>query len=144
MENVLTPSSQAKEDQVRQRRFINYPNIHRILRFCSKFWNNAERNSALTWSNSISFWIPWYPCSFSMYYLRSICFSMHYLIDIFVLCMFVCFIMIEIVHLVCMQNFPEVNISYSLICTCTCEYQEVRNVSFSENFAFVLNEWPHS
>ena len=25
--------------------------------------------------------------------------------------------------------------------TRTCAYQGVRNVSFSENFAFVLNEW---
>ena len=25
--------------------------------------------------------------------------------------------------------------------TCTCAYQGVRNVSFSENFAYVLNEW---
>ena len=24
----------------------------------------------------------------------------------------------------------------------TCAYQGVRNVSFSENFAYVLNEWP--
>ena len=32
------------------------------------------------------------------------------------------------------------NISYTLIRTCTCAYQEVRNVSFSENFAYGLNE----
>ena len=31
-------------------------------------------------------------------------------------------------------------ISYPLIPTRTCGYQGVRNVSFSENFAYVLNE----
>ena len=30
---------------------------------------------------------------------------------------------------------------YPLICTCMSEYQRVRNVSFTENFAYVLNEW---
>ena len=39
-----------------------------------------------------------------------------------------------------MQNFPKTNISYPLICTCTCAYQGVKNNSFSENFAYVLNE----
>ena len=29
-----------------------------------------------------------------------------------------------------------------LIRTRTCAYQGVRNVNFSENFAYVLNEWP--
>ena len=33
------------------------------------------------------------------------------------------------------------DISYPLIRTRTCPYQGVRNVSFSENFAYVLNEW---
>ena len=33
-------------------------------------------------------------------------------------------------------------ISYTLISTPTCLYQGVRNVSFSENFAYALNEWP--
>ena len=32
------------------------------------------------------------------------------------------------------------NISHSLICTPKCAYQVVRNVSFLENFAQVLNE----
>ena len=32
------------------------------------------------------------------------------------------------------------NISYTLIRTRTSVYQGVRNVSFSENFAYVLNE----
>ena len=36
--------------------------------------------------------------------------------------------------------FRKTNISYSLIRTRSCVYQEVRNVSFSENFAHVLNE----
>ena len=35
----------------------------------------------------------------------------------------------------------KTNISYSLIRTRTCVYQGVRNVSFSENFAYQLNEW---
>ena len=30
---------------------------------------------------------------------------------------------------------------YLLIRTCACAYQGVRNVSFSENFGHVLNEW---
>ena len=40
------------------------------------------------------------------------------------------------------QNFRK-NISYPLICTRTCTYQGIRNVSFSENFAYLLNEWSH-
>ena len=32
-------------------------------------------------------------------------------------------------------------ISYPLIQTRLCAYQEVRTVSFSENFTYVLNEW---
>ena len=39
------------------------------------------------------------------------------------------------------QNFPKTNISYLLIRTRTCEYQGVRNVSFSEHCACVINEW---
>ena len=35
----------------------------------------------------------------------------------------------------------KTNISCRLIRTRTCAYQGVRNVSFSENFAFVLNKW---
>ena len=36
--------------------------------------------------------------------------------------------------------FRKTNISYPLIRTRSCAYQEVRNVNFSENFAHVLNE----
>ena len=32
-------------------------------------------------------------------------------------------------------SFPKNDISYPLICTCTCAYQWVRNVRFSENWA---------
>ena len=39
------------------------------------------------------------------------------------------------------QKFPKTNISYSLISSCTCSYLGVRNVIFSENFAYVLNRW---
>ena len=35
-------------------------------------------------------------------------------------------------------------ISHPLIRTRTCAYQRVRNVSFSENCAYVLNEWSHT
>ena len=35
--------------------------------------------------------------------------------------------------------FRETNISTPLILTRTCAYQEVRNVSFPENFAYLLN-----
>ena len=38
--------------------------------------------------------------------------------------------------------FRKTNISNPLIRTRTCAYQEVRNVSFSENFAYVLNGRP--
>ena len=38
--------------------------------------------------------------------------------------------------------FRETNISSSLIRTRTCAYQGVSNISFSENFAYVLNGWP--
>ena len=37
--------------------------------------------------------------------------------------------------------FRKTNISYPLIRTRTCAYQGVRNASFSENLAYVLNEW---
>ena len=37
--------------------------------------------------------------------------------------------------------FRKTNISNSLISTRTCAYQGVRNVSFSEDFAYVLNGW---
>ena len=40
--------------------------------------------------------------------------------------------------------FQKTNISYPLIRICTCAYQRVRNVSFSENFAYVLHEWSRS
>ena len=36
--------------------------------------------------------------------------------------------------------FRKTNISYPLICTRSCTYQWVRNISFSENFGYV---WPH-
>ena len=37
--------------------------------------------------------------------------------------------------------FQKNNIYYPLICKRTCAYQGVRNVTFSENFAYVSNEW---
>ena len=38
----------------------------------------------------------------------------------------------------------KTNISYLLVCTRMFAYEGVRNVSFSENFAYILNEWsPH-
>ena len=53
-----------------------------------------------------------------------------------------------IIHLVCTQIFQKTNNSYPLIRTrtcayqgvLTCAYQRVRNVNFSENFAYVPNE----
>ena len=51
------------------------------------------------------------------------------------------FLMLWISHLELSQNYPKTNISYPLIRTRTCAYQRVRNVSFSENFGNVLNEW---
>ena len=49
-----------------------------------------------------------------------------------------------VIHEVGMQIFWKTNISNPLIRTCTCAYYEVRNVSFSEDFAYVLNLWPLS
>ena len=40
--------------------------------------------------------------------------------------------------------FRKTNISTPLICTRTCAYQGVRNVSFSENFAYVLYGCPQT
>ena len=40
------------------------------------------------------------------------------------------------------EIFRKTNISNPLIHTRTCTYQGVENVSFSENFACVLNGWP--
>ena len=40
--------------------------------------------------------------------------------------------------------FRKTNISNSVIRTRTCVYQGFRNVSFSENFAYVLNGWSYS
>ena len=37
--------------------------------------------------------------------------------------------------------FRKTKISNPLICTRTCAYQGVRNVSFPESFAYVLNGW---
>ena len=37
--------------------------------------------------------------------------------------------------------FRNTNISYPLIRTLSCAYQEVRNVSLSENFVSAINEW---
>ena len=37
--------------------------------------------------------------------------------------------------------FRKANISNPLIRTCTCAYQEVRNVCLSENFAHALTGW---
>ena len=45
------------------------------------------------------------------------------------------------IHIVCLQNFLETNIAYLLICTRTCGYQGDKNVSLSESFAYVPNEW---
>ena len=39
------------------------------------------------------------------------------------------------------KTFRKTNISYPLIQTRTCAYQGLRNVSFSENVLYVLNEW---
>ena len=39
--------------------------------------------------------------------------------------------------------FRKTNISYPLMRTRSCAYLGVRNVSFSENVANVINEWPH-
>ena len=46
-----------------------------------------------------------------------------------------------IIHsFIAFAKFPEkTNISYLLICKRSCAYQGVRNVSFSENFANVIN-----
>ena len=47
----------------------------------------------------------------------------------------------KITYLVRAQKFLKSNISYPLIRTLMCAYQGLRNVSFSENLAYELNEW---
>ena len=37
----------------------------------------------------------------------------------------------------------DIILMFLLFLLLTCVYQEVRNVSFSENFAYVLNGWLH-
>ena len=44
---------------------------------------------------------------------------------------------VGVIHLVRTQNCPK---NYPLIRIRTCAYPGVRNVNFSENFAYVLNE----
>ena len=43
-----------------------------------------------------------------------------------------------------LEIFRKTNISNPLLRTRTCAHQGIRNVSFSETFAYVLNEWPLS
>ena len=45
------------------------------------------------------------------------------------------------VYLVHKRIFPKINISYPLIRTRTCAYQGVKNFSFLEKCAYVLNKW---
>ena len=42
------------------------------------------------------------------------------------------------------KTFQKTNISYPLVRTRTCLYQEVTNVSFSEEFGNILNEYSYS
>ena len=44
------------------------------------------------------------------------------------------------IYLVRTQTFRKTKISYPLVRTRACAYQGVRNVTFSEHFAYVLNE----
>ena len=50
--------------------------------------------------------------------------------------------MLGVVHLVRTQIFRKTEISYPRMRTRTWAYQGVWNISFSENFINVLNEWP--
>ena len=45
------------------------------------------------------------------------------------------------IYLVRAQVFPKTDFSEPLTCTCTYTYKEVRCISFSENFTYVLNGW---
>ena len=47
----------------------------------------------------------------------------------------------RVIHLV-RKIFWKSNISYPLIHTRTCVSQGIRNVGFSENHAYIPNEWP--
>ena len=51
--------------------------------------------------------------------------------------------LVGFIHLVSTQISRKTNISYPLICTGTCGYKGVRNISFSENLMYALNEWSH-
>ena len=50
------------------------------------------------------------------------------------------FLGVSFIYYVC-RMFRKTNISYPLIHTRMWAYQMVRTVSFSENFAYILNEW---
>ena len=54
---------------------------------------------------------------------------------------FVIAVQLGIIYLVRTQKYLQTNISYPLIRTRTCAYQEERDVSISENFGYVLNGW---
>ena len=60
-----------------------------------------------------------------------ICFNSKFGADL--LRYFLCYIFLRTI-------LGKTNISYPLIRTRTCAYQGVKNVSFSEDFAYVLNE----
>ena len=49
-----------------------------------------------------------------------------------------------IISLLQSQTFPKNWHLLPLIRTCACANQGVRYIKFSENFAYVLNEWSHT
>ena len=49
-----------------------------------------------------------------------------------------------VIHLVCTQSFPKKLTFRTPWYAHVRVYQGVRNVGFSESFAYVLNEWPYS
>ena len=65
--------------------------------------------------------------------------SAHQAYNSMTLCLSKCFGIIHSVYV--HKYFRKTNIFYPLIRKHTCAYQKVRNVAFSENFAYVLNEW---
>ena len=58
-----------------------------------------------------------------------------------ILNLFFVVVQLGIIYLVRTQKYLQTNISYPLIRTRTCAYQEERDVIISENFGYVLNGW---
>ena len=122
----------------------------------SLVWNNLSLFFQILWHPppNASFIWPSLPCCVSvLYFLLEVLFFLIFLSIIqkkekwswlvnglkFVL--FLLFLVRDYSFSTYSKFSEKTNFSYLLIRTRICAYQGVRNVRFSENFAYVLNEW---